>query len=113
MIDWYSVNTVAYAKGNHAARQNLGNPSGASERVPGAVRGRVASLFGSVARNEAGPDSDVDMLVEFEGEPGWNEYMGLLLRLEDLLGRRVDLATLDEIAPRVRPNVEKDLLDVA
>ena len=55
----------------------------------------VASLaiFGSVARNEAGPDSDVDILVEFAVPTGYFGLFRLQRRLEELLGRRVDLAT--------------------
>lgn len=55
----------------------------------------VASLaiFGSVARNEAGPDSDVDILVEFAVPTGYFGLFRLQRRLEALLGRRVDLAT--------------------
>jgi predicted nucleotidyltransferase len=74
---------------------------------------RSLSLFGSVARDQAGPDSDVDVLVEFEGDPTFDGYVGLSLFLEELLGRRVDVLTPDGIKPRVRPLIEKDLLRVA
>ena len=47
---------------------------------------RRRALFGSVARDEAGPDSDVDVLVEFEGWATLDRYAGLYDRLEDLLG---------------------------
>ncbi|MBI2939097.1 MAG: metallopeptidase family protein, partial [Chloroflexi bacterium] len=49
------------------------------------------ALFGSVARDEAGPESDVDVLVEFDGPPTFDQYIGLKLYLEDLLGAHVDL----------------------
>ena len=42
------------------------------------------AVFGSVARGEAGPDSDVDILVEFESSPGFDGYMALKFYLEDL-----------------------------
>lgn len=45
---------------------------------------RSLSLFGSVARDEAGPDSDVDLVVEFEGPTTFDGHMGLLVFLEDL-----------------------------
>lgn len=44
-------------------------------------------LFGSVARDEASPESDVDLLVAFERAPGFDGYMELRFFLEDLLGR--------------------------
>ena len=57
------------------------------------------AVFGSVARGEAGPDSDVDILVEFEGRATFDRYMGLKFFLEDLLGRRVDLVTRKALKP--------------
>jgi predicted nucleotidyltransferase len=51
------------------------------------------ALFGSVARDEAGPESDVDLLVEFRETPGLSEYMGLKFWLEDRLGRQVNRYT--------------------
>lgn len=74
---------------------------------------RSLSLFGSVARDEAGPGSDVDVLVEFADEPTFAGYMDLKFRLEDLFGRRVDLVTVGGLRPRVRPYVEEDLIRVA
>lgn len=74
---------------------------------------RSLSLFGSVARDEARPESDIDLLVEFEGDPTFDNYVGLSLFLEDLFGRRVDLLTQDGIKPRVRPMIERDLVHVA
>jgi predicted nucleotidyltransferase len=57
------------------------------------ARFHVASLmlFGSTARGEAGPESDVDLLVEFSETPGLTEYMRLKFWLEDSLGRPVNL----------------------
>jgi hypothetical protein len=74
---------------------------------------RSLSLFGSHARDTAGPDSDVDLLVEFEGAPTFRRYMGLVLYLEEQLGRHVDLSTPEALKPRVRPYVERDLIRVA
>ena len=67
------------------------------------------AVFGSVARGEAGPDSDIDILVEF-GEPtGLFEFVRLKRHLESLLGRRVDLATPEALHRRMRA----DILDEA
>lgn len=75
----------------------------------------VASLaiFGSVARDEAGPQSDVDILVEFSGAATFDHYMGLKIYLEDLLGMRIDLATRQALKPRIRPAIEREAIHVA
>ena len=70
------------------------------------------AIFGSVARGEARPDSDVDILVEFEGRATFDRYMGLKFFLEDLLGRRVDLVTRKALKPRMRPFVEREAIYV-
>lgn len=66
------------------------------------------ALFGSVARGEARPDSDVDVLVAFEGRATFDRYMDLKLWLEDLLGRRVDLVTERALKPRMRSQIERE-----
>ena len=70
------------------------------------------AVFGSVARGEAGPESDVDILVEFEGRATFDRYIGLKFFLEDLLGRRVDLVTRKALKPRMRPYVEREAIYV-
>ncbi len=74
----------------------------------------VASLglFGSVAKDTEGPDSDVDLLVEFIGEPTFARYMGLKEDLEALLARRVDLVTTTGLKPRIRERVLAELIHV-
>ncbi|MBI3615327.1 MAG: nucleotidyltransferase family protein [Candidatus Omnitrophica bacterium] len=76
---------------------------------------RIKSLaiFGSVARDEAKPDSDVDMLVEFDGLATFDRYMELKLFLEDLLGRPVDLVTRKGVRPELAPYVEQEARRVA
>ncbi len=74
---------------------------------------RRLALFGSVARNEAGPDSDIDVLVEFEGDITFRRYAGLYDFLEEVLGRNVDMATLDMIRPAIREGVERDTYELA
>jgi uncharacterized protein len=71
------------------------------------------ALFGSVARDEARPDSDVDVLVEFDEPVTLDRYMGLKFHLEDALNARVDLITTSGLKPRVRPLVEGEAIDVA
>lgn len=68
-------------------------------------------IFGSVARGEAGPDSDVDILVEF-AEPVGFEIADLAIELEELLERNVDLVSRKAIRDRVMPYVERDVVYV-
>ncbi len=63
------------------------------------------ALFGSVARDEAGPDSDVDLLVEFNGPVGLLDLVGLQQRLEGLMGRPVDLVTREGLKRQLRDRV--------
>lgn len=71
------------------------------------------SIFGSVARGEARPDSDVDFLVEFEGPATFSQYMGLKLLLEDLLGCPVDLVTRKGVRPELASYIEREARRVA
>ncbi len=67
---------------------------------------KTLGVFGSVARDEARQDSDVDILVEFHGPATFNGYMDLKFFLEDLLGRPVDLVTRKSVRPRVKAQIE-------
>ena len=71
------------------------------------------SVFGSVARNEAGPGSDVDLLVEFDQTATFDLYLNLKDFLEEILNYPVDLVTSKAVRPRLRPFIERDLLRVA
>ena len=73
---------------------------------------RTLALFGSTARGEAGPDSDIDLLVEFEPPLGFDRYMDAKFRLEALLGRPVDLVTSAGLKAELRPTVERGCLRV-
>ena len=68
---------------------------------------RELSLFGSAARGEMRPDSDIDLLVEFlpNAEVGLVEHAGLMLDLAQLLGRKVDLVSKNGLKPRIRSSV--------
>ena len=69
-------------------------------------------LFGSTARNEAGSESDVDILVEFRETPGLTEYMRVKFWLEDNLGRPVDLVMKKALKSWARPLVEAESIRV-
>jgi uncharacterized protein len=75
---------------------------------------RVKSLaiFGSTARDEARPDSDVDLLVEFEPPITFDQYMDLKFYLEDHLGTRVDLVSRRTLKPQIRLSVEREAIPV-
>lgn len=65
-------------------------------------------VFGSVARGEAGPDSDVDLLIDAgEKVSSWFPA-GLILDLEDLLGRRVDVVEEVALRPELRSYVLRE-----
>ena len=70
-------------------------------------------LFGSVARGEDGPNSDIDILVEFAGPPSFDGYMDLKFLLEDALGRAVDLVTVGGLRGEIRAEVLSQALRVA
>lgn len=70
-------------------------------------------VFGSASRGEARPESDVDILVSFQGPATLDGCFGLKFFLEELLGREVDLVTDKALRRELRERVEKDLVRVA
>ena len=73
---------------------------------------KTLAVFGSVARDEARSDSDVDIMVEFQSPATFDGYMDLKFFLEDLLGHPVDLVTRKSIRPRLKPQIESEALYV-
>jgi predicted nucleotidyltransferase len=71
-----------------------------------------AALFGSVARGEEKPDSDIDILIELEPEApiGLFEYVGIEQYLGDVLKRPVDVANREGLKAFVRPSAERDAI---
>ena len=69
------------------------------------------AIFGSTARNEARPDSDVDILVEFEKPVGFVKYFRLEYRLEELLGHAVDMATPGGLVPELRDRILRESIN--
>jgi uncharacterized protein len=74
---------------------------------------RSLALFGSLARDQAKPDSDVDLLADFDPPYTFDRYIRAKFFLEDLLGCPVDLVMPDTLKPRVKPEVEKEAIYVA
>jgi predicted nucleotidyltransferase len=71
------------------------------------------AVFGSMARGEATPDSDIDLLVEFSRPVGLFEFIRLKMYLEDLTGRQVDLVTRDALRPAMRDDILNEAIHVA
>jgi uncharacterized protein len=71
------------------------------------------SLFGSVARDEARPDSDVDLLVEFNRPVGLFGLIALQEYLESLFGCKVDLGTPRSLRPGLKERVLQEAVHVA
>lgn len=68
-------------------------------------------VFGSVARGEAGPDSDVDLIADFEKTPGW-EYFSLNHDIGLLLNRDVDIMTENSIHELLKTRILREARDV-
>ena len=74
---------------------------------------KAISIFGSIARDEASDDSDVDVLVVFDQKANFDGFMELKFYLEELLGAGVDLVTDKALRPQVRRAIEGEIIDVA
>jgi uncharacterized protein len=70
------------------------------------------AIFGSVARNEARTDSDIDILVEFDKPVGLFEFIDLKDYLEKVLQSHVDMGTPSSLKPKLREQVPKEAIYV-
>lgn len=71
------------------------------------------AVFGSIVRDEATDDSDVDLLVQFKpGAKSFDRFLALAGELETILGRRVDLVTTESLSPYIGPRILAEALDV-
>ncbi|KKT59183.1 MAG: polymerase beta domain protein, partial [Candidatus Gottesmanbacteria bacterium GW2011_GWA1_44_24b] len=67
-------------------------------------------LFGSSVRADATPESDIDMVVEFDpGKKTYKNFFGTATYLESLFKKQVDLVTPQAISPRMKPYIDKDI----
>lgn len=83
---------------------------GTELRAFGVVR---VALFGSVLRGQAGPESDIDLLVEFApGAKSYQRFLAVSELLEARLGRRVELITLEALSPFIGPRILAEAQDV-
>lgn len=70
------------------------------------------ALFGSTVRDEARPESDIDIVVAFDGPATSAKYFGVQFYLEDELGAPIDLVTEKAIRPELRPFIESEAVNV-
>jgi predicted nucleotidyltransferase len=70
------------------------------------------ALFGSAARDDARRDSDIDILVAFDGPATSERYFGVQFYLEDLLGSPVDLVTEQALRTELRSFIEQEAVPV-
>ncbi len=73
---------------------------------------RSIRLFGSAARGEDRPDSDIDFLVEMEDGRSLLDIGGMQMDLQDLLGKKVDVVTEKGMRPRIRDRVSKEAVSL-
>ena len=71
------------------------------------------ALFGSIARGEEAPGSDVDLLVEFDRQVGLFHFVHVKRYLEEILGRRVDMVTPDALHPALRDRILREAVRAA
>lgn len=88
-----------------ASEELLEGKRGEILRIAAKHGARNVRLFGSVARGEAGPDSDVDLLVEFDADRSLLDHVALVQDLEELLGRKVQVTTEDALHWYIRDRV--------
>lgn len=92
-----------------AAVAKLRNRVADTLRDRGVVR---AFVFGSFARGEDSPESDVDFLVEFEPGRSLLDLSGLRLDLQDVLGRDVDVVTLPALHPKLKDRILAERVEI-
>ena len=72
-----------------------------------------SAFFGSFARGEMGEGSDVDILVELPETAGLLDFVGLRLKLEEALGRKVDLVEFDTLKPRLKERILREQIPIS
>lgn len=75
-------------------------------------RVKALGLFGSVVRSETGPESDLDVLVEFDEPPTFFQFIELEDRLSEYLGMKVDLVMKSALKPHIGQAILKEVLPV-
>lgn len=79
-----------------------------------ALGARKIGLFGSFVRGEQRPGSDIDLLVEFEaGQKTFDAFIELSFFLEEILGNKIELVTLESLSPYLGPHILREAEYVA
>jgi len=73
---------------------------------------KKAALFGSVARGESTEESDIDLLIEFEGRKSLLDLAGLQLELQDAVKRPVDVLTYKSLHPRLKERILREQVTI-
>ena len=81
-------------------------------RVAESYGARNVRLFGSVARGEDSPQSDIDFLVSLDNGRSLLDHAGLMLALQELLERPVDVATERGLKPKFRERILKEAIAI-
>jgi hypothetical protein len=95
-------------RGRYGVERNLKEIKDKITGILGRRGVRRASFFGSAARGELTEDSDIDILVEFEGRKSLLDLAGLKMELEDALKRKVDVLTYNSLHPRLKERVLRE-----
>lgn len=116
-LAWQHVGTMAASVDAGTGLEERQRVIGVLREHEHELRGRGLTrlaLFGSTARGDVGPGSDVDLLIEVDPEHRFGLFAFLDLKddLARLLGRPVDLAFLDAMRPRLRAAVLEDAVEV-
>lgn len=82
------------------------------ESIKNAFRVKSIGVFGSMARREEKPNSDIDILVEFSQTPGFFKFLDLEKQLTELIGRKVDLVTKNALKPALKEDILKEVIYV-
>jgi predicted nucleotidyltransferase len=73
---------------------------------------KYLGLFGSSARGEANPESDVDLLIDFNQTKSLFDLAKIKIKLQDTLGKKVDLAIRGHLKKMLQPYIFRDLITV-
>jgi predicted nucleotidyltransferase len=91
-----------------AVRDELNRQREAILAIAARYGGSNLRLFGSAARGEERPDSDVDLLIDFAEDRGFGDYLAMIEAWEALIGRRVDVVIERSLSPYFRPYIEAE-----
>jgi uncharacterized protein len=105
------------AKLNYIGRMKRQEAIELLESVAGSAKSMGATtlyLYGSTARDEGRPDSDIDVFIDYDQSSKFNAFdlIGIKFLLEDHFGLPVDLATRDGLHPRLRERIEQSAIRV-